>query len=77
MSSMLGKLQIIVEPERDLRENGRLITRLHIVVSRFGKDDLHIRRIIPDNDFESYWDYVWDVCKALLDAELKRKDKEF
>lgn len=76
MVNYLSRLQITIEPERIL-QNGVLTTFLQITISRFGKDDLMIKRIIPDNDFESNWDYIWDGCKILLDDELKRTDKEF
>ena len=75
MSNLFKRLQIVVEPESQVYRDGTNVARLNITVSRFGKEDVHIQRLVPDNDFESYWDYVWNVCKNLLDEELKRTDK--
>lgn len=67
MSNQLKRMMVILDTE----QHPDLGTTLHIEVKRVGENDVHVKRIIPDNDFMSHWDYVWDVCKRLLDDELK------
>ena len=51
-------------------------TALVIDVEIGGRDDLQIRRIMPENDFESYFDYIWNECKKLIDAEISDLEEE-
>ena len=66
---MLNRIQVTIDKERD-RELGVII---RITVSRFNEHDLHIQRVVPDNDFESYFDYAWRICKQMLDAALAKE----
>jgi len=68
---MLNKLQVTIgkEPHRELG------TFIYIIVSRGDGKDLRMRRLVPENDFESYFDYVWKVCKHLLDEALEKEIK--
>ena len=68
---MLNRLQVTIDKEMH-RELGIFI---HVIVSRGDGNDLHVRRQIPENDFESYFDYVWRECKHLLDDEIKKEIK--
>ena len=68
---MLNRLQVTIDKEMH-RELGIFI---HVIVSRGDGNDLHVRRQIPENDFESYFDYVWKVCKHLLDEALEKESK--
>lgn len=64
----LNRLQVTL----DKGMHSKLGTTVHIQVTRADDPkDLHVQRLVPDNDFESHWDYVWDACKRLLDDELK------
>jgi len=66
----LQRLQVTL----DKKTHHYLGTTVHIQITR--SDDpreVHIQRIVPENDFESYWDYVWDACKQLLDDEIKKE----
>ena len=66
----LNRLQVTLDKDM----HSELDTTVHIQVTRSDDpNDVHVQRIVPDNDFESYWDYVWDACKGLLDDELRKK----
>ena len=70
----LQKLRVTIKPfalYSRLQE-----TALVIDVEVGGQEDLHIERIIPNNDFESYFDYVWNICKRLIDAEINELKEE-
>ena len=68
---MLNKLQVTIEKEPH-RELG---TFIYIIVSLGDGNDLRMRRLVPENDFESYFDYVWKMCKHLLDEALEKEIK--
>jgi hypothetical protein len=74
MDNSLRRLKVTIEPEWNTYRDGTNHSKINITVSRFGKEDVHIQRLVPNDDFESYWDYVWKNCKLLLDQELKRTD---
>ena len=63
---MLDRLQVII----DKQVHKELGTTVRIRVDHDGTSNL-VQRIVPDNDFESHFDYVWDACKNILDEELK------
>ena len=68
---MLNRLQVTIEKE-SRRELG---TFIYIIVSLEDGKDLRMRRLVPENDFESYFDYVWGMCKRLLDEALEKESK--
>ena len=65
---MLNRLQIIM----DTHHHPSLGTTLYVEVLRDKGPAINFKRIIPDSDFESYFDIVWRGCKQLLDEELKK-----
>ncbi len=65
---MLNSMQVTL----DLELHKHLGTALIIRVEIQGEGEVQVKRIIPDNDFESRFDYVWDACKQLLDNEIKK-----
>lgn len=69
---MLSRLEVTL----DKTTRPSLGTVVHIKIVRNDEpNDLHVQRIVPDNDFESYFDYVWAACKRILDEELKKDAK--
>ena len=68
----LCRLQITL----DKGTHVELGTTVNIRITRSDDpNELNVQRIVPDNDFESYWDYVWDVCKQLLDDEISKESE--
>ena len=65
---MLEKLRVTIDTVQR-REMGTVI---HVIVTKSDEpSDLHIQQIVPTDDFESYWDQVWNSMKRQLDKELK------
>jgi len=65
---MLNRLKIIM----DTHHHPSLGTTLYIEILRDIDPPISIKRIIPNSDFESYFDIVWRGCKQLIDEELKK-----
>ena len=64
---MLSRLQVTL----DKTTHPNLGTTVYVKIVRSDTpNDLHVQRIVPNNDFESYFDYVWDACKRLLDEAI-------
>lgn len=58
----------------DTKTYSDLGTSLRIRLNRSDyPHNLYVEKIIPDNDFENHWDYIWNACKRLLDDELKKE----
>ena len=68
----LQKLRITLEPY-GLYPKG---TGLVIDVEVGGREAIRIKRIMPENNFESYFDYIWNECKNLIDAEISGLEEE-
>ena len=70
----LQKLQVTLEPYALFSDAQGKALMIDVEVG--GQETLHIKRIVPDNDFESYFDYVWNACKELIDAEINNLEEE-
>ena len=68
---MIKRIIVTLEPEKYPNK----VTILRVKVERLGEEDVHIQRAMNVSDFESKWDYEWNACKQLLDAELKKANK--
>ena len=68
---MIKRIVITLEPEQQWEG----VTILRVKVERLGEEDVFIQRAMNLSDFESKWDYEWNACKQLLDAELKKANK--
>jgi len=69
----LQRLRVTLEPYAlPMQEQTALVIEVEIG----GQETLRVKRIVPENDFESYFDYVWNVCKKLIDAEIDKLEEE-
>ena len=65
---MIRRIVVTLEPE----QYASGINILRVKIERLGEEDVHIQRAMNVSDFESRWDYEWDVCKQLLDEWWKK-----
>ena len=63
----LHRLRVTMDPYHDYEG-----TILYAEVIREGKPPIEVRRVVPDNDFEGLFDYVWNEVKKLIDVEIAR-----
>ena len=63
---MIKRIIVTLEPEKYPNK----VTILRVKVERFGEEDVYIQRMMNESDFESRWDYEWNICKRVLDEEL-------
>ena len=70
----LQKLRVTIEPF--VLSPAYQEAALVIDVEVGGREAVRIKRIMPENDFESYFDYIWNECKRLIDAEISNLEEE-
>jgi len=67
----INRVQVTIEPWKWASPNAPTVTVLRIKIEKWPGEEIHLEKVLPDDDLHSLWDYLWKEMGKTLEQTME------